>query len=882
MGPWTRSSRRALCCLLARAVPLVGRPPAGYVAAMDAVLQLQCAEVDLARREARRDGSVVKLTTLEAQLLELLAREAGRPVSRDRLLVEVWGFPRPVRTRAVDNTVSRLRGKLERDPAEPDHLKSVRGVGYLLELDQLLEAPPGPVARSLPLAPASRAFGLQARLGALAEAWDEGVRAVAIVAPGGAGKSRLALRWAEVHAPHALWLSPGTAPERSLAAALEVAPPALPAALAALTVPLVLDEVEGCLPALAALLPRWLVAAPELRVLLTSRRGLGLSVVRELRLAPLPLPAARALFLERLRRAAPGRALSLREEECLDAFIERQDGSPLALELAAAQAAVAPVHELLARRERGGRGGSALPGPLEQVLEDSYAALGVDARAALVALGGWRAPMTLSQLAAVLDRPEPAAGAAVRALLAAGLARSLSVDDGVQLRVLDAVRTMVVQHWSKGPGLNALRCRQNDVLMSVLESVPADRAGRARLAAHAADAVDAARELEGTDPLRAARLVLALYPHLRRAPPELEVADLAVRCAAAAGGPVLRARALLLRSRLAVIAGQVDRAAQDCAAAAGCLEALPPDAPGVAGARAWLAAERAAGGELRGDHAATLAAWTAAVELAEQSGDPHLAVRCQLNAIHLMGHLEGPEPARRLAVAALRRTRRLSDPELGRNALVALATTEVSAGRYDDACETMLEALAAVPQGGGGHAVLARGMAGWMLHLAGRLAEAEEQLETAVALARAAGIPSHVSRAQRSLALVALETGALARAWDHLLVAQEAGVAAGMLAEEATSDLCLALVAARQGRESAARRHRDAADAFFGGEVPAWYQRLPSLVDAQIDLALGRPGAQRTAEAVVEALQEGRLASEVVMLRLLERALEARVQGAVG
>ena len=86
--------------------------------------------LDLVRHEVLRGDQVLSLSSLEVELLSWLLRHVDEPISRERLLIEVWGFSRAVMTRAVDNTVMRLRIKIEVDPKEPDHLLTHRGVGY--------------------------------------------------------------------------------------------------------------------------------------------------------------------------------------------------------------------------------------------------------------------------------------------------------------------------------------------------------------------------------------------------------------------------------------------------------------------------------------------------------------------------------------------------------------------------------------------------------------------------------------------------------------------------------------------------------------------------------------------------------------------------------
>jgi hypothetical protein len=77
------------------------------------------ARVDFTSMEATRAGKSITLTAQEFKLLKYLAAAAGRIVSRDELLNEVWGYQNYPSTRTVDNHVLRLRRKLEPNPAAP-------------------------------------------------------------------------------------------------------------------------------------------------------------------------------------------------------------------------------------------------------------------------------------------------------------------------------------------------------------------------------------------------------------------------------------------------------------------------------------------------------------------------------------------------------------------------------------------------------------------------------------------------------------------------------------------------------------------------------------------------------------------------------------------
>jgi DNA-binding response OmpR family regulator len=89
--------------------------------------------LDPAARTVHRDGRPVSLTPKAFELLMALVRSEGRVLSRQDLLKNVWGHRAAVLTRTVDSHVSELRQKLERDPADPDHIHTVWKVGYRFE-----------------------------------------------------------------------------------------------------------------------------------------------------------------------------------------------------------------------------------------------------------------------------------------------------------------------------------------------------------------------------------------------------------------------------------------------------------------------------------------------------------------------------------------------------------------------------------------------------------------------------------------------------------------------------------------------------------------------------------------------------------------------------
>jgi Transcriptional regulatory protein, C terminal len=89
--------------------------------------------VDLGARTVRCRGELVELRPKEFDLLEYLLRAGPRTVPRRTLLREVWGYDADIVTRTLDSHVHELRRKLERDPARPRHILTVRRVGYRLQ-----------------------------------------------------------------------------------------------------------------------------------------------------------------------------------------------------------------------------------------------------------------------------------------------------------------------------------------------------------------------------------------------------------------------------------------------------------------------------------------------------------------------------------------------------------------------------------------------------------------------------------------------------------------------------------------------------------------------------------------------------------------------------
>lgn len=97
------------------------------------VVRMGEAEVDFGRFTATVAGEVSALTHKECAVLKLLAERAGSAVSRDEILDRAWSADEFPTSRTVDNFIMRLRRLVEKDPANPRSIRSIRGVGYLFE-----------------------------------------------------------------------------------------------------------------------------------------------------------------------------------------------------------------------------------------------------------------------------------------------------------------------------------------------------------------------------------------------------------------------------------------------------------------------------------------------------------------------------------------------------------------------------------------------------------------------------------------------------------------------------------------------------------------------------------------------------------------------------
>jgi len=91
--------------------------------------------MDVLQHRVTVGGKAVAMPLKEFELLHLFMRNKGRVITRPQLLKRLWGTEFPVDTKTLDVHIRRLRSKIEVDPANPQRLTTIRGVGYRMEPD---------------------------------------------------------------------------------------------------------------------------------------------------------------------------------------------------------------------------------------------------------------------------------------------------------------------------------------------------------------------------------------------------------------------------------------------------------------------------------------------------------------------------------------------------------------------------------------------------------------------------------------------------------------------------------------------------------------------------------------------------------------------------
>lgn len=808
--------------------------------------------VDLVRQQVlHADGTTVALTTREAQLLRYLVERAGTDVSRDELLEEVWEYRANYATRAVDVAMRRLRSKVEPVPRQPVHLLAVHGVGYRFvhptepAVGAFATPPPAPSRTTNLRTERSTFIGRQAPLAQVGARLAAGARLITLLGAGGVGKTRLALAAARAaqEAYDGVWLVDLT-DARDTAGLLAATGRALEIPLTqrgddatlvddlATTLAsrgrqlLVLDNFEHLVETSRSTVARMLELAPQLAVLVTSRERLRLRGEEVLPLDPLPAAEARALFLD--RATAVGTDLGPADHAEIDRIIERLDGLPLAIELAAPRARVMSLdqlHERLSRRFKvlasAPATGEFRQNTLRQAIDWSWDLLDAHERSALAQCSVFRGGFTLEAAEEVveLDDDAPWTLDIVEALRDKSLLRVYEPDDlpgELRFGMFESIREYAREKLEAVDGLERARERHANWALQYAAGL-ADRidghGGRAaflQLAVETDNLLAVETRQAEHDPRQSLEAVLCLAPVLSVRGPTSRyrpLLDRALDRARALGDEPSRARLHLDRATLLRIGGDLDEARLDVGEALTIMrESASPVEVDALARLAMINSDQS-----RFDEAEVIA--QTALRMARDLRLPQLVgtlVGQLASCAIVRGRIEQAEA---LAIEALAKQREIGDERGMATTYSNLGHLYAEAGRLDEA-KTHIEQAIELHRIWGDR----RGQATSLVHLGslhvrqGELVEGRDLIDEAHRLYREVGYARFGALSQLNAATVRWALGDRGDARPAIEEALEVFQRSGDTLLEGMTLAYLAALRASEGAIDEAQGHLDACD----------------------------------------------------------------------
>jgi predicted ATPase/predicted Ser/Thr protein kinase len=765
----------------------------------------------------------------------------------------------------------------------------------------------------------TRFVGRDDELAALRHEYDQGARLVTLLGPGGTGKTRLSQRlgravleesddlttvWfvdlttarttAGVFGPVAKVLGVSMLSGDSDDAAIEHLASALRRRG---DVWLIFDNAEQVIEQTSKTVARLLEAAPGARILITSREPLGLGEEVRFELPPLDDDSGLTLFLERARQVAR-RTFTEEDEAAAREVVKAVDGMPLAIELAAARAALlkpAQILERLTRRfdllKSSRRDLSGRQATLRGAIDWSWDLLDETERDAFAQASAFAGGFTVDAAEAVIDlsahEEQPFALDVLQALRDKSLIRLVETDDEPRFTLYVSLREYAAERLEESGGSAATRRRHGDYFISLGEELEAGCYGpratvlRDQLRAERENLLEVWRRFRDDDPLRAARARMCLGPIFEVEAPiagQVEVFTNIATLAQRGGDPRLEARAWVRAGGIQALRGDV-AGGFDALEKAIALAREIDDKEVLSDALRLLGRAHSRRGQLD----ETNEVITEALMLAKAGGYQRLEAHAE-NALAVIGPMMGYSPEEALAREhrALDLAVKIGDRELEARVLSNLGVNHMLRGLNEEARGYYERALAIElemnDQGGEG---LVRGNLGSLLVNLGEVEEGRRQLERAVEIHRDQGATLLEGADTGLLATAYLESGEYDVAGELIERALEITAAVEGGRERAVTYGIAAVHAALIGDVPAARAAVEQCKSFFGANALIFEGVL-----TRVELVVAAAAAKASGEAaevtsVREALERLRSESDAPILSfLLERHVERLLDAA--
>jgi predicted ATPase/class 3 adenylate cyclase/Tfp pilus assembly protein PilF len=692
--------------------------------------------------------------------------------------------------------------------------------------------PVADLPHTLPAEP-DRMLGREAELRDVFDRYDCGARLVTVLGLGGAGKTRLAVRfgWAwRGEFPGGVWFC-----DLSQASSVDGL---LHAVAQGLELPLgrgepvkqvgqaigargrclvILDNFEQVVGHAPATLGRWIEQAGEAAFLATSRELLGLAGEQALALPPLPQDQGLALFIERARAADAAFQPCPADERVLAELVTLLDGLPLAIELCAARVTVMPAQALLQHmaqrfrllvRSSGVRDRRAT---LRATLDGSWDLLDAAERAALAQLAVFERGFTLEAALAVIDlgaAPDaPWAVDVVQSLVHKSLVRKL---EGARFELLRTVQDYALERL---PAADAATTETAACRHWRYWSASDARLATAGRCVEADNLVAACRRAcAAGDSTAATPLLVRAWSALRRVGPYGVAVDLAQQVeSAAAIDPAALVRARIVHANALAQLGQRRQAR---AVLAGTAAPADPDTP-VHAELACIDADQLAG---EGQFDAARQLLERARAIAQRHGDVLLECRV-LNSMGALDHESNRmDEADRNYRAALALARDAGDVDWQAMLWGNIGALAHAQGLWADALQAYEQTIALARQEGDrrweGNG---RSNLGWLHHEAGHTEAAQRELWAALAIAQHLGSTGMEAAVRCNLGVSLMSAADGDAALVHLERAVRMVVDTGDAHAEGQYRTYLASAQAALGNRDAATAQFDAAESILNG-----------------------------------------------------------------